>query len=150
MKQHDITNIEEILSFLSLKKDYYEKILRQTHNLEEAIKTNNLKELSLIISEKANYTKDIKRLDRLNTKYKEIIISNHEDLKSDKRFNILKKQLQTIITKITNYDQKCKILLSSSIDDTKDKIDNLNKKRIARQTVRSQERLLPSFVDVLS
>jgi len=150
MKQHVITNLEEILSYLNFKKDYYEKILRQSQNLEEAIKTNNLKELSLIISEKANYTKDIKRLDRLNTKYKETIISNHEDLKSDKRFNILKKQLQTIIAKIANNDQKCKILLSSSIDDTKEKIDSLNKKRIARQTVRSQERHFPSFVNVLS
>lgn len=143
MKQHDITNIEEILSYLNLKMDYYEKILWHTQNLEEAIKTHNLKELSLIISEKANYTKDIKRLDRLNAKYQEEIIS-------DKRFDSLKKQLQAIIIKITNYDQKCKILLSFSIDDTKEKIDNLNKKRIARQTAKSQERFLPSFVDVLS
>ncbi len=150
MKQHNITNIEEILSYLNLKKDYYEKILRQTQNLEEAIKTNNIKELNLIIAEKANYAKDIKRLDRLNTKYQEEIISNHEDLKSDKRFSILKKQLQTIIAKITNYDQKCKILLRSSIDDTKEKIDNLNKKRTVQRTMKMKDVLPPSFVDVLS
>ena len=150
MKQHNITNIEEILSYLNLKKDYYEKILRQTQNLEEAIKTNNIKELNLIIVEKANYAKDIKRLDRLNTKYQEEIISNHEDLKSDKRFSILKKQLQTIIAKITNYDQKCKILLRSSIDDTKEKIDNLNKKRTVQRTMKMKDVLPPSFVDVLS
>ena len=91
MKQHDTTNIEEILSYLSLKKDYYEKILNRTQDLEEAIKTNNLKELNLIITEKANYTKNIKSLDRLNTKYQEEIISNHGNLISDKRFNSLKK-----------------------------------------------------------
>ncbi|MCP4268477.1 MAG: hypothetical protein GY777_23350 [Candidatus Brocadiaceae bacterium] len=150
MKQHDTINIEEILSYLSIKKNYYEKILRRTLSLEETIKTNNLKELNLIIAEKTNYTKDIKRLDRLNTKYQEEIISNHENLMSDKRFNSLKKQLQTIIIKITNHDQKCKILLNSSMNDTKDKIDNLNKKRVARKTMRTQETLLPSFVDVLS
>ncbi|MHC4267016.1 MAG: hypothetical protein ACYSWS_09415 [Planctomycetota bacterium] len=150
MKQHNITNIEEILSYLNLKKDYYENILRQTQNLEEAIKTNNIKELNLIIAEKANYAKDIKRLDRLNTKYQEEIISNHEGLKSDKRFSILKKQLQTIIAKITNYDQKCKILLRSSIDDTKEKIDNLNKKRTVQRTMKMKDVLPPSFVDVLS
>ncbi len=150
MKQHDTIKIEEILSYLSLKKDYYEKILRLTQNLEETIKTNNLKELNLIITEKVNYTKDIKRLDRLNTRYQEEIISNHENLISNKRFNSLKKQLQAIIIKITNLDQKCKILLNSSMNDTKDKIDNLNKKREARKTMRTQEILLPSFVDVLS
>ncbi len=150
MKQHNITNIEEILSYLNLKKEYYEKILRQTQNLEEAIKTNNMKELNMIIAEKVNYAKDIKRLDRLNTKYQEEIISNHESLISDKRFNILKKQLQIIITKITDYDQKCKILLSSSIDNIKDKIDNLNKKRATQQTMKTREILPPSFVDVLS
>ncbi len=150
MKQHDTTKTEEILSYLSLKKDYYEKILRLTQNLEETIKTNNLKELNLIIDEKVNYTKDIKRLDRLNTKYQEEIISNYENLISNKRFNSLKKQLQAIIIKITNLDQKCKILLKSSMNDTKDKIDNLNKKRATRKTMRTQEILLPSFVDVLS
>ncbi|MCP4270036.1 MAG: hypothetical protein GY777_31425 [Candidatus Brocadiaceae bacterium] len=150
MKQHNTTNIEEILTYLNLKKDYYEKILRQTRNQEEAIKTNNIKELNLIIAGKAKYVKDIKRLDRLNTMYKEEIISNHENLMSNKQFNILKKQLQIIITKIANYDQKCKILLSSSIDNIKDKIDNLNKKRSTRQTMKTQEILLPSFVDVLS
>ncbi len=150
MKQHDTTKTEEILSYLSLKKDYYEKILRLTQNLEETIKTNNLKELNLIIDEKVNYTKDIKRLDRLNTKYQEEIISDHENLISNKRFNSLKKQLQAIIIKITNLDQKCKILLKSSMNNTKDKIDNLNKKRPAQQTMRTQEILLPSFVDVLS
>ncbi len=150
MKQHDTTKTEEILSYLSLKKDYYEKILRLTQNLEETIKTNNLKELNLIIDEKVNYTKDIKRLDRLNTKYQEEIISNYENLISNKRFNSLKKQLQAIIIKITNLDQKCKILLKSSMNNTKDKIDNLNKKRATRKTMRTQEILLPSFVDVLS
>ncbi len=150
MKQHNVTNIEEILSYLNLKKEYYEKILRQTQNLEEAIKTNNMKELNMIIAEKVNYAKDIKRLDRLNTKYQEEIISNHESLISDKRFNILKKQLQIIITKITDYDQKCKILLSSSIDNIKDKIDNINKKRATQQTMKTREILPPSFVDVLS
>ncbi len=150
MKQYKITNIEEILSYLSLKMDYYEKILRQTKNLEEAIKTGNIEELNLIIAEKTNYIKDIKRLDRLNAKYQEEIISNHEDLKSDKQFNILKKQLQSIITKITNYDQKCKILLSSSINETTDKIDNLNKKRKGLQAIRTQETHHPYFVDVIS
>ena len=149
MKQHNITNIEEILSYLNIKKDYYEKILRHTQNQEEAIKTNNIEELNLIIAEKTNYIKDIKRLDRLNTKYQKEMISNHENLILDKRFNILKKQLQTIIIKITNYDQKCKILLSSSIKYTKNKIDNLNKKRTSRHTRRRQEIQPPSFVDVL-
>ncbi len=149
MKQHNITNMEEILSYLNLKKDYYEKILWQTQNLEEAIKTNNMTEMNLIITEKTNYAKDIKRLDRLNAKYQKEIISNHENLLSDKRFNTLKKQLQIIITKINDYDQKCKILLGSLINDTKEKIDNFNKKRTARQSMKLQEILPPSYVDIL-
>ncbi len=150
MRQRNIINIEEILSYLKLKKDHYEEILKQTQNLEEAIKANNIKALDLVITEKANCVKDLKRLDRLNTKCQEEIMSNHENLISDKRFNILKEQLLAIITKITNYDQKCIILLKSSIDNTKDRIDNINKKRTMRRTIRTKEMLQPSFVDVLS
>ncbi len=150
MRQRNIINIEEILSYLKLKKNHYEEILKQTQNLEEAIKANNIKALDLVITEKANCVKDLKRLDRLNTKYQEEIMSNHENLISDKRFNILKEQLLAIITKITNYDQKCIILLKSSIDNTKDRIDSINKKRTVRRTIRTKEMLQPSFVDVLS
>ncbi len=150
MKQHNTTNIEKILSYLILKKGYYDKVLRQTQRQEEAIKTNNIEKLNLILDEKTSYIKDIKRLDRLNTKYQEELKYNSENLVSDKRFNILKKQLQTIIIKIASCDKKCKILLNSSLDETKERIDNFNKKRRSRQTMKMQEILPPNFVDVLS
>ncbi len=145
-----MVNIVEVLSYLNVKKDHCEKILSQAKDLEEAIKAGNVEELNLIIAKKTNYIKDIKRLDNLNKKYQEEIKYNHENLISDKRFVQLKKQLQFIITKITHYDQKCKILLSSSIKDTKDKFEALNKKRQGVRSMRTQETHLPSFVDVIS
>ncbi len=150
MKQNNMVNTEEVLSYLNLKKDHCEKILCQAQSLEEVIKAGNVEKLNLIITEKTNYTKDIKRLDRLNNKCQEEIKYNHENLISDKRFVKLEKQLQFIITKITHYDQKCKILLSSSIKDTKDKFEALNEKRQGLQSMRTQETHLPSFVDVIS
>lgn len=149
MKPHNPSNIKEIIFYLNQKKDSYEKILRLTQDQEAAIKTNNIKELNLIIAEKLNHIKDIKRLDRQNEKYQKEIISNHDNLISDNRFNVLKRQLQTLIIKITDFDQRCKILLNSLKNATKEKIDFFNKKRSARQTIKIQEMHHPSFVDVI-
>ena len=126
MQCHNTTNIEKILSYLNHKREYYEKILRLTQRQEEIIKSNNIKELGLIITVKENYIKDIKRLDMLSTKIQEEIASNRETLITDKRFSSLLTQLQSLITKIKDYDQDSKMLLYSSIIDTKSKINNLN------------------------
>ena len=149
MQCHNTTNIEKILSYLNHKREYYEKILRLTQRQEEIIKSNNIKELGLIITVKENYIKDIKRLDMLSTKIQEEIASNRETLITDKRFSSLLTQLQSLITKIKDYDQDSKMLLYSSIIDTKSKINNLNKRKRARQSKKKQEILQPSFIDVL-
>ncbi len=149
MKYQNTTYIGEIISYLIRKKEYYEEILKLTKKQADIIKSNNTNELNLIITTKEKYVKDIKHLDKLKIKIQEEIISNLENLKLDKRFNSLLRQLQSIITELVHYDQNSISLLSSSIDNTKTKINNLNKRRRSQQSVREQGINPPRLVDVL-
>ncbi len=149
MKQQNTTNIEGIISYLCQKYEYYEKILELTHVQEKAIKSNNIKDLHLIVIEKENYIKNIKHLEKLNTNIQEDIISNRKHLILDNRINSLLSQLQSIITKVRDYDLDSINLLSSSIDSTKTKISNLNKKRRTLMPIKKQGLFPPRFVDVL-
>jgi hypothetical protein len=149
MKQQNTTNIEGIISYLCQKKEYYEKILELTPAQEKAIKSNNTKDLHLIVIEKENCIKDIKHLEKLNTKIQEDIISNRKHLILDNRINSLLRQLQSIIKKVRDYDLDSLNLLSSSIDSTKTKINNLNKKRRTRMPIRKHGLFPPRFVDVI-
>lgn len=148
MKYQNATNIEATRSYLTLKKKYYKKILELTEKQEEAIKSNNTKKLSLITTEKENHIKEIKHLDRLNIKLQEELKSNNNNLTSDKRLYSLLNQLQTIITKIQNYDLDSISLLHSSIKNTKTRLNRLNK-RIKTQRSMKYQGFHPSrFVDV--
>ncbi len=149
MEYQNATNIEEILSYLIRKKKYYEKILELTEKQEEVIQSNNTKKLNLITTEKENYIKEIKRLDRLNIKIQEDLKLNNKKLTLDKRLYSLLNQLQTIITKIRNYDLDSISLLHSSIKSTKTKLNRLNKIKVTQQSMRYQEFHPSRFVDVI-
>ncbi len=149
MKCQNVAHIEKIISYLIRKNEYYEEILKLTKKQADIIKSSNTNELNLIITTKEKYVKDIKHLDELNIKIQEEIISNRKKLILDKRFNSLLRQLQSIITELMHYDQDSISLLSSSIDNTKTKINNLNKRRRSQQSMREQGIRPPRLVDVL-
>ena len=107
-------NVEEIAFYLNRKREYYEKILELTRAQDEAITTNNIEGLNLIITEKVNCIKEIKDLDKLNSKIQEEIASNEGYLISDKPLNLLLKQLKSIITEVMDYDRESIRLLNSS------------------------------------
>lgn len=136
MKYQNSLHIEEVFSYLIQKKEYYEEILKLTKKQADIIKSSNTNELNSIITAKEKYVKDIIRLEKLNIKIQEEIISNRKTLISDKRFNSLLKQLQSVITELIHYDQDSISLLSSSIDNTNTKINNLNKRRRSQQSMR--------------
>ncbi len=100
MKYQISTNIEEIISYLTQKIEYYKNILELTIKQTDIIKSDNTDELNSIITTREKYVKDIKRLDELNIKTQEEIISNRKSLILDKRFNSLLEQLQSIITEL--------------------------------------------------
>ena len=143
------TNVEEIVFYLNRKREYYEKILELTRAQDEAIKTNNIEGLNLIITEKVNCIREIKDLDKLNSKIQDEIASNEEYLISDKPLNSLLKQLKSIITEVMDHDRESIRLLNSSIDSTKTKIDNQNKKRRMPLSMINQGIRPASFIDVL-
>ncbi len=149
MKYQNSTHIEKIISYLIRKKEYYEEILKLTKKQADIIKSSNTNELNLIITAREKYVKDIKRLDELNIKIQEEIISNRKTLILDKRFNSLLRQLQSIITELMHYNQDSMSLLSSSMDNTKTKINNLNKRRRAQQSMREYGMRPARLVDVL-
>ena len=149
MGYQNATNIEDILSYLILKKKYYKKILELTEKQEEAIQSNNTRKLNLITTEKENSIKEIKRLDKLNIKIQEELRSNNRNLTSDKPLYSLLNQLQSIITKIRNYDLDSIALLHSSIKSTKTRLNRLNKRKRAQQSMRHHRIHSPRFVDVL-
>ena len=149
MKYQNSTHIEKIISYLIRKKEYYEEILKLTKKQADIIKSSNTNELNLIITAREKYVKDIKRLDELNIKIQEEIISNRKTLILDKRFNSLLRQLQSIITELMHYNQESMSLLSSSMDNTKTKINNLNKRRRAQQSMREYGMRPARLVDVL-
>ncbi len=149
MEYQNTVNIEEILSYLIRKKKYYDKILDLTEKQEEAIQSNNTKKLTLITTEKENSIKEIKRLDKLNVRIQEELKSNNKVLTLDKRLYSLWNQLQSIITKIRNYDLDSISLLHSSIKKTKTSLDRLNKRKRAQQSMRYQGIHPSRFVDVI-
>ncbi len=149
MEYQNAATIEDILSYLIRKKKYYKKILELTEKQEEAIQSNNTKELNLIITEKGNSIKEIKRLDKLNIKIQEELRSNNRNLTLDKRLYSLLNQLQSIITKIRNYDLDSITLLHSSIKSTKTRLNRLSKRKRAQQSMRYQGIQPSRFVDVI-
>ena len=149
MEYQNTVNIEEILSYLIRKKKYYDKILDLTEKQEEAIQSNNTKKLTLLTTEKENSIKEIKRLDKLNIEIQEELRTNNKVLTLDKRIYSLWNQLQTIITKIRNYDLDSIALLHSSIKKTKTSLDRLNKRKIAQHSMRYQGIHPSRFVDVI-
>ncbi len=149
MEYQNTANTEEILSYLIRKKKYYDKILDLTEKQEEAIQSNNTKKLTLITTEKENFIKEIKRLDRLNIKIQEELRTNNKGLTLDKRLYSLWNQLQSIITKIRNYDLDSISLLHSSIKQTKTSLDRLNKRKRAQHSMRYQGIHPSRFVDVI-
>jgi len=149
MEYQNAVNSEDILSYLIRKKKYYKKILELTEKQEEAIQSNNTSKLNLITTEKENSIKEIKRLDKLNIKIQEELRSDNKSLTLDKRLHSLLNQLQSIITKIRNYDLDSIALLHSSIKSTKTRINRLNKRKRAQQSMRYQGIQPSRFVDVI-
>lgn len=149
MEYQNAATIEDILSYLIRKKKYYKKILELTEKQEEAIQSNNTRELNLIITEKENSIKEIKRLDKLNIKIQEELRSDNRNLTLDKRLYSLLNQLQSIITKIRNYDLDSIALLHSSIKSTKTRLNRLSKRKRAQQSMRYQGIQPSRFVDVI-
>lgn len=149
MEYQNSATIEDILSYLIRKKKYYKKILELTEKQEEAIQSNNTRELNLIITEKENSIKEIKRLDKLNIKIQEELRSKNRNLTLDKRLYSLLNQLQSIITKIRNYDLDSITLLHSSIKSTKTRLNRLSKRKRAQQSMRYQGIQPSRFVDVI-
>ena len=149
MEYQNAATIEDILSYLIRKKKYYKKILELTEKQEEAIQSNNTKKLNLITTEKENSIKEIKRLDKLNIKIQGELRSNNRNLTSDKRLHSLLNQLQSIITKIRNYDLDSITLLHSSIKSTKTRLNRLSKRKRAQQSMGYQGIQPSRFVDVI-
>jgi hypothetical protein len=149
MEYQNAATIEDILSYLIRKKKYYKKILELTEKQEKAIQSNNTRELNLIITEKENSIKEIKRLDKLNIRIQEELRSDNKNLTLDKRLYSLLNQLQSIITKIRNYDLDSITLLHSSIKSTKTRLNRLSKRKRAQQSMRYQGIQPSRFVDVI-
>ncbi len=139
---------EEISSYLKRKLEHYEEILKITTKQEEAIKSDNTKELNLLITEKEIHIKNIKRLMNFNNSKEEIILGSKHIL-SDNRINALLRKIQSLITNLLSYDQNSIKLISSSIDGIKTKKNTLNKRRRVLKTLRLQQNRTPSFVDVV-
>jgi hypothetical protein len=148
MEKQNTSNREEIFSYLIRKQEYYEKILELTEKQEEAIQSNNTKKLNLITTEKENYIKEIKRLDKRNLKMYEELMADKNSLTQDKRLYPLLEQLRSIITKIRNYDHDSISQLHSSVKDTKSRLNTINKRMRAQQSLRNQGINTPRFVDI--
>lgn len=146
---------EDVISYLKSKLEYYEEILKLAGKQEEAIISENVRDLNSLITRKEIYVKNIKSLDRLNIRLYKKIFSNPRTITSDKtklssckRVDSLLKQLHSIITKLLNHDQRSIKLLASTIDDVKTKAGRLNKKIRKIKSTRMQHRM-PRFIDVL-
>ncbi|MEE9604436.1 MAG: flagellar export chaperone FlgN [Candidatus Scalindua sp.] len=140
---------EEAISYLKRKLEHYEEILKLAKKQEEAIKSENIKDLNSLITEKENHIKSIKRFEKLNPTLLNSVGSNPKNLISDKRFDSLMKQLRSIITKLVTHDQDSIKLLSSTIDSIKTKASNLNKKIRRLKSSRIQQIRTPRFIDVV-
>ncbi len=149
MKNLNTDDREEILSYLTHKQEYYEKILELTKQQDEAIQSNNTEKLNSITTEKENYIRKIKRLDKLNIEILEELRMNNKRLIQDKRLFSLLNQLKSTIIKIQNYDLDSISQLHSSLNSTKTRLSSLNKKMRAHKSMRHQKILPPRFIDVL-
>ncbi len=149
MKYQNSANIEKIISYLAQKMEYYKNILELTRKQADIIKSSNINELDSIITTREKYVEDIKRLDKLNIRIQEEMVSNRKNLILDKRFNSLLEQLQSIITELMHYEQDSMSVLSSAIDNTRTKINNLNKRRRAPQSMREYGMRPARLLDVL-
>lgn len=149
MENQNTANRDEMLSYIIRKKEYYEKILELTEQQDEAIQTNNTEKLNLITTDKENYIKEIRRLDKLNIKAHTELRANNKRLILDEQLYPLLKQLQSLITKIRDYDLNGISQLHSSVKSTKTKLNSLNKKISMQQSMRHQGIHTPRFVDVL-
>ena len=148
MEKQNTANKEEIFSYLVRKQEYYEKILNLTEKQEEAIQSNNTKKLNLITTEKESYIKEIKRLDKRNFKTLEELMANSNSLTRDKRLYPLLDQLRSIITKIQSHDHDSISQLHSSVKDTKSRLNTINKRMRAHQSLKHQDIHTSRFVDV--
>lgn len=149
MKTPDTADRKEILSYLTRKQEYYEKILKLTEKQDKAIQSNNTEKLNLITTEKESYINEIKRMDKLNAKAYEALRMSNKNLIQDKQLYFLMNQLQTTIIKIRDYDSDTISQLASSVKNTKNKLGRLNKRMRAQQSMRHQRIHSPRFVDVL-
>ncbi len=149
MKNYITVDREEILSYLTRKQVYYEKILELTEKQDEAIQSNNTDKLNLITTEKESYINEIKRMDKLNAKAHEALRMSNKNLIQDKQLYSLMNQLQTTIIKIRDYDSDTISQLASSVKNTKNKLGKLNKRMRAQQSMRHQRINSPRFVDIL-
>ena len=140
---------EGVISYLERKLEHYEEIFKLAKKQEEAIKSENIKDLNSLITEKENHIKNIKRLEKVNPTLFHSVGSNPKNLISDKRFDSLLKQLRSIITKLVNHDREGIKLLSSTIDSIKTKASNLNKKIRRVKSSRMQQINTPRFIDVV-
>jgi hypothetical protein len=149
-----------VISYLERKLEYYEDILKLAKEQEEAIKSENIKDLNSLITKKENHINNIKRFEKLNphflprcflaeSKMRGSVGSNPKAIISDKRVDSLLKQLRSIITKLLNHDHDSIKLLSSTIDGIKTKASNLNKKIRRVKSSRMQQIHTPRFIDVL-
>ncbi len=149
MKNPITADREEILSYLTSKQEYYEKILELTEKQDETIQSNNTDKLNLITTEKESYINEIKRMDKLNAKAHEVLRMSNKNLIQDKQLYSLMNQLQTTIIKIRDYDSDTISQLASSVKNTKNKLGKLNKRMRAQQSMRHQRINSPRFVDIL-
>ncbi|GAX60023.1 A/G-specific DNA glycosylase [Candidatus Scalindua japonica] len=146
MEYPEKDNIKDTLSYLHAKKKYYEKILELSEIQEEVVLSKNIKKLSLITMEKENYIKEIKSLDRNNTKIVKELSTNNKSLILDKRINSLVNRLHTLVIKVRDYDLNSIAHIKSSLEITKTK---LNKRRTAQQSMRYQPIQPSRYVDII-
>ncbi len=140
---------KEVISYLERKLEHYKPLLSLAKKQEETIKSEGIKDLNSLITEKETHIEDIKRFEKLNVKLQEKTISNPKTLTSDKRVDSLLKQLRSIITKLVNHDRDSMKSISSTIDNLKTKAGNLNKKIRRIKSSRMQQINTPRFVDVV-
>ncbi len=148
MENLNTADRDEMLSYLIRKQEYYDKILELTEQQDEAIRSNTEK-LNQITTEKENYIKEIKRLDKLNAKAHEELRANNKRLVQDKQLYSLLNQLQSTIIKIRNYDLDSISQLHSSMKSTKTRLGSLNKRMRAQKSMKHLGIHTPRFVDVL-
>ena len=140
---------ESLISYLKGKLEHFKEILRLTEKQQEAISSDNIKELNLLITAKVNQIRNIKRLDKLNARLQEEIISKPKTLILYNDANSLIEQIRSIITKLIKYDHDSMKSISASIGAVKTKLDG-HSKRIRTSKLSGMKKIsTPRFIDVL-